>query len=351
MENAIYKFAIEGEPISCEKHGMGHINRTFLVETDKGKKYILQSLSRAVFKDIPGLMGNVDAVTSFLRKKDPDPRKSLHLINTHSGDIYYLDDEGEFWRVYDFVEDSVCLQKPRSAEDFYKSAVAFGLFQKSLLDFPAETLCETIPNFHNTPNRYVQFKESLEKDPIGRAKFVADEIAFILDREKDASYLQERRENGTLPVRVTHNDTKLNNIMFDAKTGEALCIIDLDTVMPGLVAYDFGDSIRFGAATAAEDEKDLSLVSMDLSLYETFIKGFVPACDGLTKEEIISLPYGAKIITLENALRFLKDYIDGDVYYKISYPEHNLDRARTQIKLVSDMESKFDEILSIATAV
>ena len=350
METALKSFCFDGKPISSEKYGEGHINQTYLVVTDAGKRYIMQRLNHVVFKDPNGLMGNVDAVTSFLAKKYDDPRRSLHLIPTVNGDKWLIDPEGEYWRVYDFVEDSVCLQMARSPEDFKNSAAAFGAFQSALIDFPADTLCETIPNFHNTPARYEQFKESLKRNASGRADEVKEEIEFILSREKDAAYLQERLENGILPLRVTHNDTKLNNVLFDEATGNALCIIDLDTVMPGLVAYDFGDSIRFGASTGAEDEKDLSKVEMDLELYKVYCDGFVPACPGLTAEEIRSLPYGAKIITLENALRFLMDYIDGDVYYKTSRPEHNLDRARTQCKLVSDMESKFEEMKSICEA-
>ena len=350
METAIQSFCYEGDPVSCEKYGHGHINRTYLIVTDIGKRYILQRLSRSVFKDCAGLMENVKAVTTFLAKKYDDPRRSLHLVPAVNGDCYFVDEEGQYWRVYEFVENSVCLQAARTSRDFQNSAAAFGAFQAALIDFPAETLNETIPNFHNTPVRYEQFKASIRRDAAGRVKEVAEEIDFILSREDEASFLQNQLREGKLPLRVTHNDTKLNNVMFDAETGEAICIIDLDTVMPGLVAYDFGDSIRFGASTALEDEKDLSKVEMSLDLYRAYCDGFLPACPDLTVEEIRSLPYGAKIITLENALRFLMDYLDGDVYYNIARPEHNLDRARTQCKLVADMEKKFDQMREICEA-
>ena len=344
MNRVLERFCLNGRPLSCTPYGEGHINLTFLVVTDTKKRYILQRLSRAAFADIPGLMRNVTAVTEFLSGQSTDERSSLHLIPTLDGATWCRDGEGEYWRLYDFVEDSLCLQTPESPEDFYQSAVAFGQFQCRLRDFPAETLCETIPNFHNTPDRYRKFHLAVDADAAGRLASVMPEVRFLLDREEDAGALQRMRERGELPVRVTHNDTKLNNVMLDAVTRKALCVIDLDTVMPGLVAYDFGDSVRFGASTAAEDEKDLSRVEMSLDLYETYARGFIPACGGLTAAEIESLPLGAKIMTLENGMRFLTDYLEGDHYYHIAYPEHNLDRCRTQLKLVSDMEKKWDRM-------
>ena len=347
MEQVLDLFRLNGRPVSCDPYGEGHINLTFLAVTDTGKRYILQRLSRAAFHDIPGLMGNVAAVTEFLAARSPDPRSSLHLIPTLDGRSFCRDSEGEFWRVYDFVEDSLCLQTPETPEDFYQSAVAFGQFQCRLRDFPAETLCETIPNFHNTPDRYRKFHLAVDADAAGRLSSVLPEVRFLLEREEKAGTLQRLREGGELPVRVTHNDTKLNNVMLDAVTRKALCVIDLDTVMPGLVAYDFGDSIRFGASTAPEDEKDLSRVEMSLDLYETYARGFIPACGGLTAAELESLPLGAWTMTLENGLRFLTDYLEGDHYYHITRPEHNLDRCRTQLKLVSDMEQKWDPMTAI----
>jgi len=347
MEQAIFAFSLEGRPISCERYGMGHINRTYLVVTDTSRRYILQRLSREAFHDIPGLMENVRAVTEFLSQQTDDPRGSLHLIPTMDGACYLLDEEGEYWRVYDFVEDSLCLQSAESSEDFYQSAVAFGSFQRMLRNFPAETLHETIPNFHNTPDRYRKFDAALQADPMGRAAGVQQEIDFVLARREEAGTLQRLREEGALPLRVTHNDTKLNNVMLDAETRRALCVIDLDTVMPGLAAFDFGDSIRFGASSAAEDEQNLDLVHMDLELYRTFVRGFVPACGGLTDSELDSLPWGARLMTLECGLRFLTDYLNGDIYFSIAFPEHNLVRARNQFKLVEDMEAKWENMQRI----
>ena len=347
MEQAVFQFMLEGKPVSCEKYGMGHINRTFLVVTDTGRRYILQALNRQAFHNIPKLMENIRAVTEFLRKQNDDPRSSLRLIPTVAGDFWFRDAEGEYWRAYDFIEGSICLQSAETPEDFYQSALAFGSFQRMLGDFPADTLYETIPNFHNTPDRYRKFDASLKKDTVGRAGSVQKEIDFVLARREEAGILQKMRENGSLPVRVTHNDTKLNNVMLDAATRKALCVIDLDTIMPGLAAYDFGDSIRFGASTAAEDETDLEKVRMSLDLYRTYAEGFIPACGNLTEAEVDSLPYGAKIMTLECGLRFLTDYLDGDIYFSIAYPDHNLDRARNQFKLVADMEVKWSEMQAL----
>ncbi len=348
MESVLLQFPLQGTPLSCERYGQGHINRTYLVVTDSGRRYIFQQLSRTAFHNIPALMENVAAVTDFLSKKTEDPRACLHLIPTRKGQTYYLDPAGEYWRVYDFVEDSICLQTPESPEDFYQSAVAFGSFQRLLLDFPASRLHETIPNFHNTPDRYRIFHEVLAADPLGRAAAVQAEIDFALAREQEAGTLQRMRETGELPLRVTHNDTKLNNVMLDVKTRQALCVIDLDTVMPGLVAYDFGDSIRFGASTGAEDEKNLDRIEMSLPLYQRYLEGFVPACGSLSRREIETLPLGAKLMTLECGLRFLTDYLDGDHYFHIARPEHNLDRTRTQFKLVTNMEAKWDRMRQIA---
>ena len=245
------------------------------------------------------------------------------------------------------MENSICLQAPESPEDFYQSAIAFGTFQQQLADFPAETLHETIRNFHNTPDRYRLFREALAADVKGRAAEVQPEIQFALSHQETGGKLMGMLRNGELPLRVTHNDTKLNNVMLDAGTRTPLCVIDLDTTMPGLSAYDFGDSIRFGAATAAEDEKDLSKVTMSLELFRIFTRGFLKACPGLTEMERQVLPLGALTMTLECGLRFLTDYLAGDVYFGIHYPEQNLDRCRTQFKLVADMEEKMAQMKSI----
>ena len=356
MENDIYlhairRFVMDGEPVSCEPYGCGHINHTFLITTDTGRRYILQMLNGAVFHDPEGLMENVVAITRHIAGKCSDPRGSLRLNPTVDGKLYTRGDKGNMWRLYDYVEGSICLQAPETPEDFYQSAVAFGTFQRQLADFPAGTLHETIPNFHNTPDRYRLFRQALAADPCGRAKDVQPEIDFVLAREQEAGALQRMRDSGELPTRVTHNDTKLNNVMLDEKTRKPLCVIDLDTVMPGLAAYDFGDSIRFGAATAAEDEKDLTKMEMSLEAFETYTRGFITACPDLTARERETLPLGAKIMTLECGVRFLTDYLEGDKYFSIHRPEHNLDRARTQFKLVADMEKKWDAMNAIVAKV
>lgn len=335
-------FALKGEAVSCELYGNGHINETFLVKTDAGYDYILQRINHQIFRDVPALMKNIVDVTAHLRRKEPDPRRVLTIVPTLGGGSFYEQD-GSFFRVYDFVTDSLSLEKPRTEDDFAQSAAAFGRFQQQLADFPAGTLSETIPHFHDTPKRYEALREAVQKDTMGRAPGVREEISFALAREKDAGEMMDMLRAGRLPLRVTHNDTKLNNVLFDRETRTALCVIDLDTVMPGLCANDFGDSIRFGASTAAEDEQDLDKVSMSLSMYHAYKDAFLDACaSSLQPQEIATLPLGAKLMTLECGVRFLTDYLSGDVYFRIHREGHNLDRCRTQFKLVDDMEDKWD---------
>lgn len=346
LEKVLSNFQINGRAVYCERYGCGHINETYLVVCISGYRYILQKISSA-FKDVDGLMENIASVTRYIRKFSDDPRAVMTIVQTNEGKDYFRMEDNSCWRIYEFIENSLCLQKPETPEDFYQSAVAFGSFQQQLQDFPADTLHESIPNFHNTPDRYRIFKETLAKDPMGRAAEVKEEIDFVLEHEKDASALTDMLQKGELPLRVTHNDTKLNNVMLDEVTRKALCVIDLDTTMPGLSLYDFGDSIRFGAATAAEDEKDLSKMEMDLELFRTYTKGFLEACPGLTENERKMLPMGAKLMTLECGVRFLTDYLDGDHYFAVHREGHNLDRARTQFKLVRDMESKWQQMHDI----
>ena len=346
MLNICGKFQTKGAALSCEPYGNGHINVTYLVKTDE-EQYILQRINHHIFQDVPGLMRNVERVTAFLAEKDPDPRHSLHLVPAKDG-AAYVEAEGEFYRMYDFVHDSICLDAPETDEDFYQSAVAFGSFQRQLADFPASELTETIPRFHDTPNRYRALRAAIEKDELGRAASCGAEIEFALAREADAAVTMNLLAAGELPLRVTHNDTKLNNVMLDAKTRRPLCVIDLDTVMPGLAANDFGDSIRFGANTGAEDEKDLKKISLSLARYEAFARGFLEACGkALTPKEIETPPGGAKLMTLECGVRFLTDYLEGDTYFRIHRPEHNLDRTRTQFALVADMEKKWTQMCDI----
>ena len=338
-------FALDGEVVSCIPYGGGHINSTHLVTDCIGTRYILQRINNHVFRDVDALMDNICMVTDYLHR-DGCEEGTLTFIPTRDG-RYYTQNEYGYWRMYRFVEDSVCLQAPESDEDFYESAVAFGRFQQALKDFPVEKLHTTIPNFHNTPDRYRLFREAIARDPMGRVKDVQPEIDFILSHEETVCRPQHMLEEGRLPQRVTHNDTKLNNVLLDAENHKALCVIDLDTVMPGLSIFDFGDSIRFGASTADEDERDLTKVTMSLDRFRAFTRGFVRSCPGLTETELDMLSDGARTITLECGMRFLTDYIDGDHYFATQREGQNLDRCRTQLKLVYDMERKWADMQRI----
>lgn len=357
LEDAIYAFGFGPRCSYVKPFGAGHINETYAVYTPGAEgdelSYVLQRVNSNVFKDPAGVMDNIFGVTEYLRNVirqeggDPD-RETLSYIKTKSGSNYFEDSEGQPWRCYNFIPDSTCYQLVKEPEQFYQSGSSFGHFLKQLCDYPASELNETIPDFHNTVKRFGAFQVALKRDLKNRAFSCGNEIRFVLDREKDCGVLVNQQEQGILPLRVTHNDTKLNNILFDEKTGKGLCIIDLDTIMPGLAANDFGDSIRFGAATAEEDEKDLSKMHFDISLYELYVKGYLEETkDVLTEAEIKSLPWGARLMTLECGMRFLTDYLQGDTYFKTEYPEHNLVRARTQFRLVEEMEQQFEEMKEI----
>ncbi|MBO5364065.1 MAG: aminoglycoside phosphotransferase family protein [Clostridia bacterium] len=346
------QFKIKGKFIDAIPYGEGHINNTFLVNTT-GNRYILQRVNSDVFSHPEEVMDNIALVTEYLHKKiiaacgDPY-RETLTLIPTKAGKHYLITDDGDLFRMYLFIGSAISYQQVETPELFYRIAKAFGKFQNMLDGFPAEQLKETIPNFHNTVSRYENFKKSVSKDAVSRGAEVAKEIQFAMEREKDAGIIMDAISDGTVPLRVTHNDTKLNNILVDEATGEGICVIDLDTVMPGSMLFDFGDSIRFGASTAAEDEKDLDKVWMDLELFEQYAKGYIEELHStMTEKELELLPMSAKLMTLECGIRFLGDYLDGDHYFRIHYPEQNLDRARTQFKLVADMESKMETMQSI----
>lgn len=356
IENAAKAFCLEGVLQEKKPYGNGHINDTFLLVCDdagKEKKYILQRMNHSIFKNPMALMENIVNVTAYLRKTisarggDPD-RETLCVIKTKDGEDYLEDSLHNFWRVFLFIDGTFCLEQVENPQDFYDCAVAFGGFQQMLADYPADTLHETIPLFHHTPSRFQAFQQAVEEDPLGRARLVRPEIEFALEREADTHVLTDLLDAGKLPLRVTHNDTKLNNILFDNVTRKALCIIDLDTVMPGLSLYDFGDSIRTGANTGAEDETDLDKVGLDLNLFETFTKGFLTGSGGsLTELETELLPMGAKLMTYECGIRFLADFLQGDTYFKIHRENHNLDRARSQFKLVADMETKWADMAAV----
>lgn len=356
VKNLLSNFVLAGEFVSFSPIDDGHINTTLKVTYNVDGKlinHLLQMINTNVFKKPDELMANVDCVTSFVRDKviakDGNPeRETLYCKPTREGKKYYIAENGEVWRLYNFVENSFSYNSIESDEVFFKAGKAFGEFQRQLSDFPIDKLYETIPDFHNTAKRYNNLKVSIEKNAVGRVRHLKEEIEFAKARKDETYVLVGKIAIGDLPLRVTHNDTKLNNILFDSKTNEPVCVVDLDTVMPGLSLYDFGDAIRFGANTAAEDEKDLSKVSLDLNLYEKYVRGFLTSAgSSLTNEEVKYLPFGAKMMTLECGMRFLTDYIDGDKYFKIHYPEHNLDRCHTQFKLVEDMENKFEQMIEI----
>lgn len=342
--------------VGVVRYGQGHINDTFCVicQPQEGDciRFILQGLSLAAFPKPDELMENFIGITSYLGKtilaEGGDPtRETLSLVKTKDGKDYYTASDGKVWRLTPFIENTDCFQSA-TPELFEASARAFGRFQYMLQGYPAETLHETIENFHNTEDRYAKFETALAADVHHRAAVVKEEIQFVQERKADCSVALQALRDGKLPLRVTHNDTKLNNILIDRDTHEGICVIDLDTTMPGLSMNDFGDSIRFGANHSKEDEKDLSKVNFDIHLYEVYVRGFLEGAKGsLTPTELEYLPWGARLMTLECGIRFLTDYLNGDHYFRIHYPEQNLDRCRTQFKLVKDMEEQFDAMAEV----
>jgi hypothetical protein len=357
IDEAIENIGFSGCYISHKLYESGHINDTFVVvfkqKDDSYKRYILQRINHEVFKNPEQVMMNITGVTNYLKEKilknhgDID-RETINIILTKDGNSYYVDSIGSYWRGYLFIEGATSFDKVEKAEDFYESAITFGHFQHMLSNYPANKLHETIPNFHNTPIRFENFKNAVDNDILGRVKDVRDEIQFVLAREEFTHTLMDLYRTGQLPLRVTHNDTKLSNIMIDNKSGKGICVVDLDTVMPGFSVNDFGDAIRYGASTGAEDESDLSKVNFDITLFELFTKGFIKGCNGsLTDMELDMLPVGAKMMTLECGMRFLTDYLEGDTYFKIHHESHNLDRCRTQFKLVADMENQWEQMNQI----
>ncbi len=324
----------------------GHINVTDRVKIN-GRNYILQRINTGIFKDPVGLMNNISSVTEFLRKKiieangDPD-RETLTLLKANDGK-YYHENENGFYRMYLFITEATCYNKAEKPGMFGESAKAFGRFQNLLAEFDATVLTESIKDFHNTPVRFQNLVNAINADKAGRVAECKEEIDFYLARKEFCSTITDRLADGRLPTRVTHNDTKLNNVMIDDATLKGICVIDLDTIMPGSMLYDFGDSIRFGASSAAEDEKDLNKVYCVPELYEEYAAGFLSEMkESITEEEVKQLHNGAIIMTLECGMRFLTDYLEGDTYFRTHYEGQNLDRTRTQLTLVKDMEARRD---------
>ena len=357
LNEVLEAFDFGAPVVGAMRFGCGHINDTFCVHTQPAdypcRTFILQRMSAAAFKHPDQLMSNIIGVTEYLGEQIKQAggdrsREAMEVIRPRNGEPYYTDSQGGAWRVYPFITDIYCYQTADTPELFAASGRAFGRFQKMLNGYPAETLYETIPHFHDTEDRLAKLKAAVEADSMGRVKDCGPEIQFVMDREADCSVALQALRDGRLPLRVTHNDTKLNNVLIDTKTGEGVCVIDLDTVMPGLSINDFGDSIRFGANHCAEDEKDLSKMYLDLELFEVYTKAFLEGAEGsLTDDELEYLPWGAKLMTLECGIRFLTDYLEGDTYFHIHREGQNLDRCRTQFKLVADMEAHWDEMQAV----
>ncbi len=351
IERILSHFEIGSSPVSFDSLQSGNINRTYAIATADGTRYLLQRVNTYVFKNPYGLMDNIAKITSFLadkiHKAGGDPlRQTLNLVQAKDGSNFYEDGEtGDFWRVYYLVENAIAYDSPDRPGILYEAAKAFGIFQRQLEDYPTDTLFETIPNFHNTAARYEAFEAALARNEANRARTAEAEIEALRALKPYASLITDGIACGSIPVRVTHNDTKLNNILMDADTGKGLCVIDLDTVMPGSLLYDFGDSLRFAGNNTAEDDPNLKNIYLRTERYEEYVKGFLCGVgDAITEAEIALLPESVLILTYELALRFMTDYLDGDKYFKVLSPDHNLIRTKAQLHLARDIEKKLPEL-------
>lgn len=353
-------FCFEGTYLKVEEMQSGNINSTFhLYYRKRGGKiqhYTLQRINSFVFKDPFAAMNNIAAVTRHLRQSfladqiDPE-RRVLEVISTREGKSMFVDPSGCYWRAYRYIDNATPYDEIIKPQHFYEAGRAFGEFQRRLADFPVENLVETLPNFHNTTKRFYDFVAAVAADPVGRVCDVEEEIEYVFEHRRMSGEIVKLIRSGVLPLRVTHNDTKMNNVLIDDETDKALCVIDLDTVMPGSALYDFGDAIRFGASTAAEDELDTEKIALDMDKYRLFTEGFLSQVVGLLREEeILRLPLGVKVITCEQVIRFLTDYINGDTYFKVNSPQHNLVRAHAQMALLDDIERKYDQMQQIVEA-
>ena len=353
LEIIARQFPIQGSVTGIEPIGNGHINDTYLVmiktdhedvsfssgmngEIPKYRKVILQRINEYVFEDPAALMENITAVASHIGGR-------LFYYPAPDGNYWYRAESG-FWRMMSYIDNAYSCESVEGPSQFYEIGLAYGTFIEELADFPPETLHETIPQFHDTRRRFNALTEAIKKTSQFRKEKAADEISFALSREEDVDLLNDCVARGEIPVRVTHNDTKINNVLLDRNTGKAVCVIDLDTVMPGLSVNDFGDAVRSGAATGREDEPDAESISLDLDMYRSFAQGFIGGCPGLTQKEIELMPVGARIMALECGIRFLTDYLEGDHYFKTDYPGQNLIRCRTQFRLVRSMEDRWDQM-------
>ncbi len=354
IKHVLKQFMFQGKYVSSEELASGNINGTYALtyKLDDGstKRYILQRISTKAFKNPHELMTNIQLVVnhiaaSMARAKIDCERRTLEFVSDKHGAYTFCDEYNQWWRAYVFIDNAVAYDSIEKPEHFYEAGRAFGEFQKYLFDFPSDKLTATIPDFHNTTKRFYDFVKAVAEDKVERVSGLEKEIDFFFDRRKMMNKIIKLTAAGVLPERVTHNDTKLNNVLIDKDTGKALCVIDLDTVMPGSILYDYGDAIRYGACTTAEDEPDISKIDVDMNLFRLFTDGFVSEISHtITDEEIKNLPLGVLVITCELAMRFLTDYINGDEYFKVKYPEHNLVRARAQMRLLEVLESRYDEM-------
>lgn len=342
------QFNLQGKVIRTEAYGNGHINWTYRVYVDSGESYVLQRINTYVFNDPVGLMRNIEILTDYMRERVENKDSILQLIRAKNKRFFIVNEDGQYWRVYRFVPNSVCYDAAPNLELFRECGSTFGNFQNLLADFPVEKLIETIPDFHNTPVRYEAYEEALDDASYRRVRYIQPELDFVESCKEFAPFLMDKLAAGELRLRVTHNDTKINNVLFDERTQKGLSVIDLDTTMPGFPALDFGDAIRYAGNAGAEDEQNLDKVFLKLDYFESFAQGFCGTCkERLDPEELQVCPEAAKLVTLETGVRFLTDYLMGDVYFKTDYPEHNLVRARTQFKLVQDMDKHMQEMHDI----
>ncbi len=354
IKHVIKQFIFSGKYAAVEELTSGNINATYRLDYEQTDgsimQYALQRINTTAFKNPNDLMANIQLVTdhitaSMARQKIDCDRRILEFIPTKQGGYLYREENGGCWRAYKFIGGATAYNSIEDPQHFYEAGRGFGEFQKYLFDFPADKLVATIPDFHHTTKRFYAFVAAVAEDKAGRASSLENEIDFLFDRRKMMNSVIALTESGVLPERVTHNDTKLNNVLIDNETDKAICVIDLDTVMPGSILYDYGDAIRYGACTAAEDEIDLSKIGVNMELFRLFTDGFVSEiANTITDDEIKHLPLGVLVITCELAMRFLTDYLNGDEYFKVQYPDHNLVRARAQMKLLEEFEAHYDEM-------
>ena len=358
IKHVLPHFMFQGKYVNSVELGGGNINTTYLLTYRDEKQeylYTLQHINTYVFKNPREVMSNIAAVTHHLRssmlRHDEDPtRRVLELVRTKDGQYMYEEDEDDVWRAYSYIANAAALDVVETVAQMEEVGRGFGAFQRNLYDFDAANLFVPIPDFHNTTKRFYAFVRAVDLNKGGRLHKVHDEVEFMFEHRKMMGEIVKLLDAGVLPLRVTHNDTKSNNVLLDEHTGKALCVIDLDTVMPGSSLYDYGDAIRFGASTAVEDEPDTSKIALDMAKATAFTRGFVDETNGfLTQEELSRLPLGVEVLTCELAMRFLTDYIDGDLYFKVDGPEHNLTRARAQIALLIDIERKEKELYEMTS--